>query len=269
MAPKKDKKKKSCRNKINFETKVKIIEMKDSGATLAEIYKEFQFPKSTLCTIYSQEGRDIVQKAKDECLSPKALVMNTFNRPPVVDAMEDILFEWINMNLNRKIPLSESIVRVKALDIFNYLMDSNRSIFSKDGTRITKGVTVSRVQMCEALGPAYEEDPDDPQSENEDTFEGFTPRDTVGEYYYSHTGVETIQIHTDFDSESETVSLHSACDTQEETISETIPIQSACGTQGETIPMQIACGTQGETIPMQSACGTQGETISETSSKIK
>ncbi|CAL4108353.1 unnamed protein product, partial [Meganyctiphanes norvegica] len=66
MAPKKQKENKLCRKKINFETKQKIIERKDSGARLAKISEEFDLPKSTVCTIYSKEGREAIQKAKKE-----------------------------------------------------------------------------------------------------------------------------------------------------------------------------------------------------------
>ncbi|CAL4108355.1 unnamed protein product, partial [Meganyctiphanes norvegica] len=204
-----------------------------SGITLAKIAKEFDLSKSTACSIYSKEGRKAVQRAKDELLSPKALVVNTWARPPVIDSMEDILYEWITTNLIKKIPLNEGMVRSKALEIFHFLMDPKLGLFSKDGKRTTKGVPISRVHRHAALGIAYEEDPDDPQSQSEGEFEGFTPRDTVKEFCYIHTGEEIISMETD-------------CNTVGENISETIPMQTDCDTGGETFSMQTECDNVGE-----------------------
>ena len=77
--------------------------MKDEGKSNSEICKKYNLPTSIVSTIYNAKYKAIVQKAKEECIPVQAFVFNNVLRPPVMNDLDSILFEWFKCNEERKV----------------------------------------------------------------------------------------------------------------------------------------------------------------------
>ena len=171
MAPPKEKPK-TKRKSISIQTKQEIISMRDKGYSPGDIMKKFGLSSSTVATIYSAQGRSTVKKALDEKISMQATKVNESLKTPVFHDMESILYQYIELNIERKIYLKESIICEKAREIFNFLMDEERGLYTPNGFRIKKGVPTRVILQREAMGTAYHL-PQDHFLRTEADFEGF------------------------------------------------------------------------------------------------
>ena len=139
MAPTKEKPT-GKRKSISLQTKQDIIRMKDKGHSSSEIMKKYELSSSTVATIYSAQGRSVVKKALAEQISMQATKVNDTLKTPVFHDMEEILYQYIQFNIERKIYLKENVICEKAREIFKFLMDEERGLYTPDGYRIKKGV---------------------------------------------------------------------------------------------------------------------------------
>ena len=160
------------RKSISLQTKQDIIRMKDKGHSSAEIMKKYELSSSTVATIYSAQGRSVVKKALAEQISMQATKVNDTLKTPVFHDMEEILYQYIQFNIERKIYLKENVICEKAREIFKFLMDEERGLYTPDGYRIKKGAPTPIIQQREAMGTAYQL-PEDHFLRTEADFEGF------------------------------------------------------------------------------------------------
>ena len=142
----KNKEVKLKRNRISFETKGKIIKLKDESKKNSELCRMFGLSTSTISTIYNAKSKAIVQKAMEECVPKQACVFNTGLRPPVLNDLDSILFEWFTRNEGRKVALTMKALQCKARSIFAILMEPAHGIFDNRGYRINKGKPTLRSQ---------------------------------------------------------------------------------------------------------------------------
>ena len=166
-----EKKKKTLTNSM----KAECIKLYDSGWKNSDLMKKYGLSSSTIASIYSKKGRATAKMVKDNLVSMHCTVNNTFLKPPVMNDLETILYQYINMNLERTFYLNEKVICEKAVQVFNYLMDPEKGFFTIDGQRKEKGVPIPIVNQREAMGKAYELDPDDPDF---DGFDNVTDTDT-------------------------------------------------------------------------------------------
>ena len=113
-----EKKKKTLTNSM----KAECIKLYDSGWKNSDLMKKYGLSSSTIASIYSKKGRATAKMVKDNLVSMHCTVNNTFLKPPVMNDLETILYQYINMNLERKIYLNEKVICEKAVQVFNYLM---------------------------------------------------------------------------------------------------------------------------------------------------
>ena len=194
MAPTKEKPKGTKRKSISIQTKQEIITLKDKGVSPAEIMKKYELSSSTVSTIYSPQGRSAVKKALDEQISMQASKVNDTLKSPVVHDMESILYQYVQFNIERKIYLKESVICEKAREIFDFLMDEERGLYTPDGYRVKKGVPTPIIQQREAMGTAYQL-PKDHFLRTEGDFEGFgdvSPTSNTGQGVAGSLNVSTI-----------------------------------------------------------------------------
>lgn len=108
---------KKKRKAIDLEKKMKIIKDYEGGKKVHEIAHDLQLAHSTISTILKDKDR--VKEAVKASTGFKAII--TRQRKGLIHDMEKLLAIWFDDQIQKRMPLSLSIIQAKALNIFETL----------------------------------------------------------------------------------------------------------------------------------------------------
>lgn len=104
------------RKSLSLDTKLKVINMTESGKSKAEIRKELDLNEATIRTIL----RD-AEKYRNLSTITTCTTQSLRNKVPIMVEMENHLFIWVQDCNRKRIPLSTLIIMNKAKEIFDHL----------------------------------------------------------------------------------------------------------------------------------------------------
>lgn len=110
--------KKATRKSISLETKMQVIRRLDSGERQSQISAALNLATSTIRTILKNKEK-ILSSATATTSSSATRI--TRSRNNIIEEMEKRLSIWIDDEIERNLPLSQSIIMEKARRIFNYI----------------------------------------------------------------------------------------------------------------------------------------------------
>lgn len=110
--------KKATRKSISLETKMQVIRRLDSGERQSQISAALNLATSTIRTILKNKEK-ILSSATATTSSSATRI--TRSRNNIIEEMEKRLSIWIDDEIERNMPLSQSIIMEKARRIFNYI----------------------------------------------------------------------------------------------------------------------------------------------------
>lgn len=110
--------KKATRKSISLETKMQVIRRLDSGERQSQISAALNLATSTIRTILKNKEK-ILSSATATTSSSATRI--TRSRNYIIEEMEKRLSIWIDDEIERNMPLSQSIIMEKARRIFNYI----------------------------------------------------------------------------------------------------------------------------------------------------
>ncbi|XP_056639539.1 tigger transposable element-derived protein 1-like [Diorhabda sublineata] len=113
-----EKEKKATRKSISLKTKMEVIRRLDSGKRQTLISASLNLPTSTIRTIMKNKEK-ILSSATAATSSSATRI--TRSRNNIIEEMEKRLSIWIDDEIGRNMPLSQSIIMEKARRIFNYI----------------------------------------------------------------------------------------------------------------------------------------------------
>ncbi|XP_033613726.1 COX assembly mitochondrial protein 2 homolog isoform X1 [Fukomys damarensis] len=108
------------RKAITLEMKLKIIAQHEGGKPVMVISRELGLSQSTISTILKDKKR--ISDAVKSSASIKSTVI-TKKRAGPIDDMEKLLVEWIEEQIQNRIPLSLLMIQAKARSLFNMLKE--------------------------------------------------------------------------------------------------------------------------------------------------
>ncbi|XP_023565087.1 COX assembly mitochondrial protein 2 homolog isoform X1 [Octodon degus] len=111
---------KKRRKAITLEMKLKIIAQHEGGKPVMVISRELGLSQSTISTILKDKKR--ISDAVKSSASIKSTVI-TKKRAGPIDDMEKLLVEWIEEQVQNRIPLSLLMIQAKARSLFNMLKE--------------------------------------------------------------------------------------------------------------------------------------------------
>lgn len=111
---------KKRRKAITLEMKLKIIAQHEGGKPVMVISRELGLSQSTISTILKDKKR--ISDAVKSSASVKSTVI-TKKRAGPIDDMEKLLVEWIEEQIQNRIPLSLLMIQAKARSLFNMLKE--------------------------------------------------------------------------------------------------------------------------------------------------
>jgi Tc5 transposase DNA-binding domain len=117
MSQKQEKREKKS---IDLATKKKILESFKNGQKAAEVAKSFDLALSTVKTIRDRDATKISESVKAANGSFLELTSKRA-RNPILTKMEKNLRNWIQMQIELKIPVSQLMVQEKAKELYNSL----------------------------------------------------------------------------------------------------------------------------------------------------
>ncbi|XP_059055009.1 tigger transposable element-derived protein 1-like [Achroia grisella] len=121
MPPKQDsnnKVKKRVRKSITMEVKSKILKLKDRGYSTSSIGRELNLSRTTVQTILKDKEKLLT--ALPSVSSNSTIIRK---RNALIYEMEKLLYNWIQDQTQRRVPLSLAIIQNKALSIINTLQN--------------------------------------------------------------------------------------------------------------------------------------------------
>ncbi|XP_026475403.1 tigger transposable element-derived protein 1-like [Ctenocephalides felis] len=121
MPPKQDsnnKVKKRVRKSITMEVKSKILKLKDRGYSTSSIGRELNLSRTTVQTILKDKEKLLT--ALPSVSSNSTIIRK---RNALIYEMEKLLYNWIQDQTQRRVPLSLAIIQNKALSIMNTLQN--------------------------------------------------------------------------------------------------------------------------------------------------
>lgn len=110
--------KKATRKSISLETKMQVIKRLESGERQSQISTALNLTTSTIRTILKNKEK-ILSSATATTSSSATRI--TRSRNNIIEEMEKRLSIWIDDEIERNMPLSQSIIMEKARRIFNYI----------------------------------------------------------------------------------------------------------------------------------------------------
>lgn len=114
-----DKRPRHKRKSIPLQSKLAMLDMFKEGKRTCDVAKTFGLNESTVRTIRLNE---------EKIRSRAATGVTTYRtRSTIMDKMEQELFEWIQENLQKQLPLDSIIIKKKALEIFESMKESNKN----------------------------------------------------------------------------------------------------------------------------------------------
>ena len=113
-----EKEKKATRKSISLKSKMEVIRRLDSGECQTLISASLNLPTSTIRTIMKNKEK-ILSSATATTSSSATRI--TRSRNNIIEEMEKRLSIWIDDEIDRNMPLSQSIIMEKARRIFNYI----------------------------------------------------------------------------------------------------------------------------------------------------
>lgn len=108
----------ATRKSISLETKMQVIRRLDSGERQSQISAALNLATSTIRTILKNKEK-ILSSATATTSSSATRI--TRSRNNIIEEMEKRLSIWIDDEIERNMPLSQSIIMEKARRIFNYI----------------------------------------------------------------------------------------------------------------------------------------------------
>ncbi|XP_042909441.1 tigger transposable element-derived protein 1-like [Parasteatoda tepidariorum] len=122
MGDNEKKEKKATRKSISLETKMQVIGRLDSGERQSQISAALNLATSTIRAILKNEEKILLSATATTSRSASRI---TCSRNNIIEEMEKRLSVWIGHEIERNMPLSQSIITKKARSIFYCIQDED------------------------------------------------------------------------------------------------------------------------------------------------
>ena len=139
MNKRKNSNEKPVRKRLSLEVKKEIIALKDKGERTSDIAKKFEIPLSSVSTIINTTSRENVKKALLQNVNPKAVSLDIHKKRPILNDVDTVISKYIEASSERGVLLTMRYIQQKATEIFNYLMDPKKYLYTKGGFRVNEG----------------------------------------------------------------------------------------------------------------------------------
>ena len=72
-------------------------------------------------------------------VNPKAVSLDIHKKRPILNDVDTVISKYIEASSERGVLLTMRYIQQKATEIFNYLMDPKKNLYSKGGFRVNEG----------------------------------------------------------------------------------------------------------------------------------
>lgn len=121
---------------MTLDVKMKILNRLEEGEKPTAIAKAYGINESTVRTIKKRK-KNI--RSSVACGTLTSSQYSSYTRNPVIENMEKALMIWMVDNMQKKIPMNNSMIREKAVHIFNRIKELATSIDKMDTFSASKG----------------------------------------------------------------------------------------------------------------------------------
>lgn len=116
--------------------KMKILNRLEEGEKPTAIAKAYGINESTVRTIKKKKEHI---RSSIACGTLSSSQYSSYTRNPVIENMEKALMVWMVDNIQKKIPMNNSMIREKAVHIFNRIKELATSTDKMDTFSASKG----------------------------------------------------------------------------------------------------------------------------------
>lgn len=124
------------RRSMTLEMKMKILDQLEEGEKPTVIAKAYGINESTVRTINKRKTNI---RSSIACGTLSSSQYSSYTRNPVIENMERALMIWMVDNMQKKIPMNNSMIREKAVHFFNRIKELATSIDKVDTFTASKG----------------------------------------------------------------------------------------------------------------------------------